>query len=98
MMSVGDYQFFVRHFALDRLDYAWIGDRPQAVNDVVFVTNLHLRLSPFRAIQQRTNSSGPVAVKPEQLPGMRFFGPEKFRPVGFWPGKRLFIAENNAGG
>ena len=72
MMSVGDHQFFVRHSALDRLDYAWIGDRPQAVHHVVFVTDLHVGLSVCRRVEQCVHTSDRVAVKHEQLPGMRF--------------------------
>ena len=59
MMSVGNHEFFVRHFALDRLDVLRIRHRPQAVNDVVLVADFHLRLCRAGRIQQARRRARP---------------------------------------
>src|SRR5689334_11984435 len=99
MMAIGDDELLVRHRGLDGGDFLWIGNYPQAMNDIVFIADFRGRRGGgFDLGENSIHALFLVGIKQEELAGVSACIAEQFEAIGFWSGESVFMAEDHAGG
>src|SRR5262249_4855549 len=77
-------------------DQCGVGYSPEGVRGAIAVLGLSIGLSS--RTQQAFDFARGIAVQHENLAKMRPGRFEQFKPVQFWLGKRLLMAEDSSGG
>ena len=99
VVSVGNDKSLVGHDGLDAGDALGIGNDPNTVHHTVFVAHFtRQRRCWFGLTEQRINATLGIGVQHEKLTGMHARMTKKLQPVGFGPGKSLFVAEHDSRG
>ena len=99
MMAVGDDELLIGHGLLNGVDPIGFGDRPEAVDDAIFVSELGGGSGGgFGFCEDRIYAFLRIGIQHEELAGMGASVAEEFKAVGFGAGECKFVTEDNAGG
>ncbi len=98
-MSVRNHQLLVLHRFLNCGHALRLRNHPQPVDHAVLIEHFRCRRrSRFGFRQNRVDALLRVRIQHEKLPGVRLRVPQKFQPVGFRPGKRVLVPEDDPRG